>query len=103
MQVLLDSGGAIDLPNEAGITALMSSAFYGHDPVVSQLLQRGANARSADKRKRTALHWAAMNDHDQVRLLMLCIMNPLQLLQHGGGAFQLLHAAPAWVSMFSDS
>ncbi len=76
MQVLLDSGGAIDLANEAGITALMSSAFYGHDPVVSQLLQRGANARSADKRKRTALHWAAMNDHDQVRLLTLCIMKP---------------------------
>ena len=68
MQVLLDSGGAIDMANEAGITALMSSAFYGHDPVVSQLLQRGANARSADRRQRTALHWAAMNDHDQAWL-----------------------------------
>ena len=71
VQVLLDRGGAIDLANEAGITALMSSAFYGHDPVVSQLLQRGANARFADKRKRSAVHWAAMNDHDQVLLLAL--------------------------------
>ena len=45
----------------------MSSAFYGHTDVVSQLLRRGANARAADKRKRNALHWAAMNDHDAVR------------------------------------
>jgi hypothetical protein len=66
LQALLDRGGAIDLTNDAGITALMSSAFYGHDAVVAQLLRRGANARTTDKRKRTALHWAAMNDHDQV-------------------------------------
>ncbi len=68
VQALLDRGGTIDLANEAGITALMSSAFYGHDAVVAQLLRRGANARTADKRKRTALHWAAMNDNDQVTI-----------------------------------
>lgn len=65
-QALLDGGGGIDLANEAGITALMSCAFYGHDAVVAQLLARGANACSADRRRRTALHWAAMNDHDAV-------------------------------------
>lgn len=67
-QALLDGSGAIDLANEAGITALMSSAFYGHDAVVAQLLRRGADAATADKRKRTALHWAAMNDNDQVMI-----------------------------------
>ena len=66
-QALLARGAAVDAANAEGITALISSAFFGHEPVVVQLLQRGADAHTAARRnRRTALHWAAMNDHDTV-------------------------------------
>jgi ankyrin repeat protein len=57
----------VEAANAAGITSLISSAFFGHERVVTHLLQRGADARAAARQnRRTALHWAAMNDHDTV-------------------------------------
>ena len=67
----------------------MSSAFYGHSDVVSQLLRRGANARAADKRKRNALHWAAMNNHDAVRFISA--KGPEGLTQHTGAFARPVH------------
>ena len=67
MQALLAQGASLDAANTAGITALINAAFFGHDPVVQLLLQRGANARAVDKKRRAALHWAALNDNDAVR------------------------------------
>lgn len=67
MQALLAKGASLDAANAAGITALINAAFFGHDAVVQLLLQRGANARAVDKKRRAALHWAALNDHDAVR------------------------------------
>ncbi len=75
MQVLLARGASLDAANRAGITALINAAFFGHDPVVQLLLQRGANARAVDQKRRAALHWAALNDNDAVRTIsvLLCL------------------------------
>lgn len=48
----------------------MAAAFFGHANVVAALLARGANAQATDRQqKRSSLHWAALNDHTQVRYL----------------------------------
>lgn len=66
-QELLSAGADAERPNSAGVTPLIGAAFFGHAPVVSALLARGANARAHDRvQRRSSLHWAAMNDHMQV-------------------------------------
>ena len=68
-QELLAKGAAVDAANGAGVTSLIAAAFFGHEPVVRGLLRRGADARAAAAAdRRTALHWAAANDHDAVRV-----------------------------------
>lgn len=67
VEALLERGARTDAANKSGITALISAAFYGHKPVVVKLLQRGANARLVDAKKRAALHWAALNNNDAVQ------------------------------------
>lgn len=50
--------------NEKG-DALLWASSIGYDEFVIKLLQWGANVKFEDKNKRTALHWAARNGHDQ--------------------------------------
>ena len=55
---------AIDLTiDESWHTALITAASNGHVEMVELLIDAGANVNKCDKRKYTALHYAATNNH----------------------------------------
>lgn len=85
LQLLLEMGAAVDLCNAAGITPLINSAFFGHLPAVELLLGRGADIRAVDLAQgRSALHWAAMNDHADVARALLTHRALLNLVDKAG-------------------
>lgn len=51
---------SVNEPDSDVMTALMHAVQGGFEDVVLALLEEGANVDDADKRKRTALHWAAL-------------------------------------------
>jgi ankyrin repeat protein len=54
-----------------GITGLHLAAYFGIEPAVRLLLEKGANLNAADRRGRTPLYWATHNGHiDVVKLLL---------------------------------
>ncbi len=92
VQALLARGASLEAANRAGITALIGASFFGHDPVVQLLLQRGANARAVDIKRRSALHWAALNDNELVRLSILYLCYSLALFTNQGASWTPAHA-----------
>ena len=61
----------MDAPNiSSGTTALIAAAKHGHHAAVEALLQNGANAKLADMHGRTALHYAATQSTDLVKMLI---------------------------------
>jgi len=69
LERLLERG--IDLPNEAGMTGLMGAAAAGRLDLTRELLDRGANPDTVDRRDQTALHWAVRNGHVDVAEALL--------------------------------
>lgn len=49
----------VNAADDKGLTPLIIAAAWGHLPVVTYLLNNGADVNLADKDGRTALHWAA--------------------------------------------
>ena len=87
----LDAGTSND-----GQTALMRAALHGHDKIVSDLLEAGADSTLANAGGTTALHLAALGGHthalkallaSEVNVNALCEPNgktPLMLAAEGG-------------------
>ena len=61
----------INAPNRHGMTALMKAAFFGHEPMVRALLERGADPNLTRNDRFTALALAAFFGHaDTVNTLI---------------------------------
>jgi len=56
----LEAGADIEARDEIGRTALIWSAFQGHDPMLAYLIDQGADVNARDNRERTPLIWAAI-------------------------------------------
>ena len=56
----LNAGADIEARDEIGRTALMWSAFQGHDQMLAYLIDQGAEVNARDHGQRTALVWAAI-------------------------------------------
>lgn len=56
----IQAGANIEVRDEVGRTALMWSAFHGHDPMLEYLIDQGADVNARDKEERTPLIWAAI-------------------------------------------
>jgi len=56
----LKAGADIEARDEIGRTALIWSAFQGHDPMLAYLIDQGADVNARDRRQRTPLIWAAI-------------------------------------------
>jgi hypothetical protein len=70
VEVLLDSGGDVDVKDERGHTALMRAASYGDPQLVAQLLAARADPNLADRSGWTALRHATMaGQHDACTVL----------------------------------
>ena len=68
---LLPRVNDINVRNRHGMTALMKAAFFGHEPVVRALLERGANPNLIRSDRFTALALAAFFGHaDTVKTLI---------------------------------
>ena len=72
VRLLVETGGAdITVVNENGERALLSAAHHGHLPVVSYLIEKGADKDYACCLNMTALYYAAQNNRvDVVRYLI---------------------------------
>jgi uncharacterized protein len=71
VEQLLDQGGALAEPDQAGEPPLLIAALAGHTNVVGLLLDRGADINIRNKGGLTALHAAAYGGHlDVVELLI---------------------------------
>ena len=67
-----DGGRARPAVNSAELdSALQYAAGYGHADVVRLLLDRGANANTADDRGQTPLHWATFGPHVEITRALL--------------------------------
>ena len=53
------------------MTNLMITSHFGLVLLVQLLLNKGANLSDTDEQGRTALHWAALQDHEPVTQLLL--------------------------------
>lgn len=62
---------ARDLLKRAGTGGIQSAAYQGQADVVTGLLDGGVDADALDKKKRTALHWAAQADKPEVAKVLL--------------------------------
>jgi ankyrin repeat protein len=58
LEVLLNRGADVNLPNKDGRTALILAAGMGHESVVKVLLERGARPEAAGSDGRNAEDWA---------------------------------------------
>lgn len=63
---LLDSGAAVDAPDDHGVTPLVNAAYFGRDAVVALLLERGANPDVHPKMAPTPLIAAVQSDQAAV-------------------------------------
>ena len=68
---LLPRVGDINARNRHGMTALMKAAFFGHEPVVRVLLERGADPNVVRNDSFTALALAAFAPERNVSLYVL--------------------------------
>lgn len=55
VQEFLNNGFPVDIRNGAGYTALIIATYYGHQAVVSNLLEHGADRCLRDRKGNTAL------------------------------------------------
>ena len=62
---------AVDVPDEAGWTALMHAAHAGHAAIVRLLLDAGANVAVQNRAQETALHLAARQGSTDIVQLLL--------------------------------
>ncbi|MFA9461262.1 ankyrin repeat domain-containing protein [Thiohalorhabdus sp. Cl-TMA] len=74
LEVLLERGADVDIPDANGRTPLQVAARNGNEPVVESLLYHGADANRTDAEGRTALLQGLLNNHPRVTEL---------LVQHG--------------------
>jgi ankyrin repeat protein len=56
----------VESKDEDGRTPLSLAAEKGHESVIKQLIERGADLESKDKYGLTPLSWAAENGHEAV-------------------------------------
>jgi ankyrin repeat protein len=67
---LLDAGAVPNTQNEEGITPLMNAAWFGCRDSVRELLRRGADPLTRDKKGRAAKDLAAEREHREVEELL---------------------------------
>ena len=66
IQLLIESGAAVNGVEESGKTALHVASSSGHRDAVEALIKYGANVRVLDKAGNTPLHEAARHGHVQI-------------------------------------
>ena len=71
-QLLVNVGSRLNEPDDDNWTPLILAAFFGHEEVASELLQRGADIHVKSKKNgRTALHMACLKGHLNCAQLLL--------------------------------
>jgi ankyrin repeat protein len=61
LRLFLEAGVPVEIRNQEDWTALMSTAYGGHENIVSWLLRKGAEVNNVEQGGNTALHWAAFS------------------------------------------
>lgn len=61
----------IDMPDEEGTVPLIYASCFGHEDVVSALLEARAFVNAQDRNDWTALMWAIVNRHKRIAKLLL--------------------------------
>ena len=91
VQELLKADPALlNAPDAEGRTLLMIAAAWGYQPMVTFLLDRGAEVNRVDKDRRSALHWAAGGGfRTVVQMLLEHKINPLLKDKDGRTAQQV--------------
>src|SRR5262249_19070759 len=69
MQIVAGSPELVKAADAAGSTALHHAAGFGDVATMKMLIERGADANAANRRKSTPLFWA-LHDEAKVRLLL---------------------------------
>ena len=70
LQMLLQRGASVNLPDDTGSTALMGAAAMGHLAIVQALLEAKADATLQTKGNRTALMGAEHHGHAEIAQLL---------------------------------
>ena len=70
VQLLVDQGAEINLGDNDGVTPIMIATIKGHTEVVRFLMQGGASLVERDVKDHTILHFAAMNNRQEVLSVM---------------------------------
>eukprot|EP00011_Vannellida_sp_DIVA3-517-6-12_P000530 CAMPEP_0114612564 /NCGR_PEP_ID=MMETSP0168-20121206/4686_1 /TAXON_ID=95228 ORGANISM="Vannella sp., Strain DIVA3 517/6/12" /NCGR_SAMPLE_ID=MMETSP0168 /ASSEMBLY_ACC=CAM_ASM_000044 /LENGTH=961 /DNA_ID=CAMNT_0001823551 /DNA_START=15 /DNA_END=2900 /DNA_ORIENTATION=+ len=66
MEILVDNGALLDVPNNLGQTPLHVSSQKGELPATELLLSHNANVMAKDNENKTALHYSARSGHAEV-------------------------------------
>jgi ankyrin repeat protein len=91
LKTFIESGYSLNTVDDKGYTALILSAYHGHEPAVEQLLAAGADACVQDKRGNTALMGAIFKGELRIaRRLLGTACNPDQ--RNGAGQTAAMYA-----------
>lgn len=88
LKTFIESGYSLNTVDDKGYTALILSAYHGHEPAVEQLLAAGADACVQDKRGNTALMGAIFKGELRIARRLLgtaCNPRPTQRRRTDGG------------------